>query len=66
MREANSLATMVKSQGGKGSELVNLPFEGHQKKSPGLGVNRNVEENILQINAVCPHFWKKSSSDRFC
>ena len=47
MSEANSLASMVKSQGAeakrKGSELVNLAFEGHTKESPGLWGNQTVE-----------------------
>ena len=50
MREANSQATMVKSQAEakrKGSELVKLPFEGHLEESPRLGVNGNVEVRYL-------------------
>ena len=47
----------------EGSELVVLSFEGHSEKSPGFGVNVNVEICILQIDAVSPHSWKKGGSD---
>ena len=45
----------------EGSELITLSFEEHSEKSPGFGVNGDVEVCILQINAVCPHFRKKGS-----
>ena len=32
---------------GKGSELVTLSFEEHSEKSPGFGVNGNVEVCVL-------------------
>ena len=51
---------------GKGSELVNLPFEGHPEESPGLGENRDVEVCVLQIDAVHPHSWNKNRLDGVC
>ena len=45
--------------------MVNLPFEGDQNIFPGLGVNGNVKVHILQIHAVRPNSWKRSS-DGLC
>ena len=71
MRVSNSLAAMGKSQGAelrlKGrAHFIRLSFEEHPKKSPGFGVNGNVEVCVLHMNAECPYSWKKGSSDGLC